>query len=170
MKQVTLVKGVKALINVEMADMQITDDANSVLVAPSLGSCIGITLYDPESKIGAMLHFILPLSKADPEKADKVPCMFADTGVPLLFKEFVKAGANRSNIQVKLAGGSELMKGIDGGFSIGKRNYIMLKKMFMKNKIEIQGEDVGGNDSRNLILDISSGRCIVKSNGNEKEL
>ena len=74
-------------IIVGMADMQVTNTPEATLITYALGSCIGVTLYDPSAKVGGLLHFMLPESQLDPQKAQRKPWMFADTGIPLFFKE-----------------------------------------------------------------------------------
>lgn len=66
--------------------MKISNTPGTVLVTYSLGSCIAVAIYDPLVRVGGMLHFMLPDSELDPEKAQNNPFMFADTGIPSLFK------------------------------------------------------------------------------------
>ena len=141
---------------VDIADMAVTDDPRATLVTHSLGSCIGVTIWDPQCKVGGMIHYMLPESSLSPEKAKANPPMFADTGVPALFRAAYELGANKKRMVVKVAGGSSLLDD-KGTFNIGKRNYVMLRKMFWKNSILIDGEDVGGQISRTLRLDVGTG-------------
>lgn len=157
-------------IVVGMADMQVTNDPEAILITYALGSCIGVTLYDPWAKVGGLLHFMLPESKLDRQKAQAKPCMFADTGIPPLFQEAYRLGAEKKRLQVKVVGGSQIMDD-SGFFNIGKRNYIALRKIFWTNNVLLQAEDVGGNVNRTLRLEMKSGRVWVKTSGNgEKEL
>ncbi|MGQ9653162.1 MAG: chemotaxis protein CheD [Thermodesulfobacteriota bacterium] len=77
---------------VGIAELQVSADPSETLVACSLGSCIGIAIYDPEVRVGGMLHFILPDSSMAPQKAGTKPAMFADTGIPRLFADRVGQG------------------------------------------------------------------------------
>ena len=72
-------------IIVGMADMQGSREPEAMIISFALGSCIGITLYDPLIRVGGLLHFMLPDSQIDPRKSQKNPWMFADTGIPLFF-------------------------------------------------------------------------------------
>ena len=128
---------------VDIADFVVTDDPRVTLVTYSLGSCIGLVIWDPNVRVGGMLHFMLPESSIASEKAKIKPAMFADTGIPALFRAAYELGAVKKNMIVKIAGGSQLLDD-NGTFNIGKRNYVMLRKIFWKNGVLIDREDVGG--------------------------
>lgn len=156
-------------ITVQIADYKVTNNPDDVLITYALGSCIAVILYDPVNKVGGMIHFMLPLSKTSPEKAEGKPAMFADTGVPLLFEDFYKAGGSKVNMTIRVTGGGKLYED-NGTFDIGKRNYTILRKMLWKNGYTILSEDVGDAKSRTARLEIATGRVIIKSRGSEIEL
>jgi chemotaxis protein CheD len=95
--------------------------------------------------------------------------MFADTGVPALFRAAYELGASKKRMIVKVAGGSSLLDD-KGTFNIGKRNYIALRQIFWKNGVLIEAEDVGGSCSRTLKLLIASGKVTIKKRDGEAEL
>ena len=101
-------------IVVGVADLAVTGDPSTTLVTYALGSCIGVTLYDPIAKVAGMLHFMLPNSKINGEKAGTTPAMFADTGVPALFKQAYELGAVKSNLIVRATGGADDEIALDG--------------------------------------------------------
>lgn len=154
---------------VDIAGCQASDDPSATLVTYSLGSCIGVAIWDQRARVGGMLHYMLPESSLSPEKAKTNPAMFADTGIPTLFRAAYALGAHKKSIIVKIAGGSQLLDD-NGTFNIGKRNYIMLRKIFWKNGVLIEAEDVGGSLSRTVRLDVGTGRFTIKSRGQEIEL
>ncbi len=154
---------------VDIADFQVTDDPRVEIVTYSLGSCIGVTIWDPDAHVGGMVHYMLPESSLAPDKAKANPAMFADTGVPALFRAAYELGAQKKRMVVKVAGGSNLLDD-NGTFNIGKRNYVMLRKIFWKNGILIDAENVGGSISRTLRLSVSTGRVTIKNRAEEVEL
>lgn len=161
--------GVKSNITVDISDMKIARRPEDVIVTYSLGSCVGLTLYDPVAGIGGMIHCMLPLSKIDPDKAKIKPYMFVDTGLASMLGELYALGAQRKNLIAKVAGaGSPLGK--EETFRIGQRNYTILRKFLWKNNILIDKEDVGGSKARTLYLYMADGRTTVKSEGKEVEL
>jgi chemotaxis protein CheD len=149
---------------VGIADMKVSNDLNATLITYSLGSCIGVSIYDPAIGVGGLLHFMLPDSTIDPEKATKNPWMFADSGIPLFFKEAYRLGAEKKRITVKVVGGSQILDD-SNFFNIGKKNYTTLRKIFWANNVLIRAEDVGGTVNRTLSLELSSGKVWVKTSG-----
>ncbi len=151
-------------IIVGVSDMKISQDPEATIVTYSLGSCIGLVIYDPVVKVGGMLHYMLPESNIDEEKAKKNPYMFADTGIPSLFKETYKLGAKKQRMKIAVMGGSQILDQ-KGFFNIGKRNHTALRKMFFKNNVMINYEDVGGNSNRTVRLEIKTGDIYNKISG-----
>ena len=94
---------------VGISDMHISDQPEETIVTYSLGSCIGITAFDPVRKIGGMIHYMLPSSSIAPDKARTKPAMFADTGVPMLLNKLLSLGALKGRLVIKVAGGAQLM-------------------------------------------------------------
>lgn len=154
---------------VDIADLAVSNDPNATLVTYSLGSCIGVTIWDPQSRVGGMLHYMLPDASINPEKAKSIPAMFGETGIPLLFRSAYALGAVKTRLVVKVAGGAQLL-GDSQLFDIGKRNYLLLRKLLWKNGVLIDKEDVGGSVSRTIRLDIGTGRFTMRRGGEEVEL
>ncbi|MCK5073513.1 MAG: chemotaxis protein CheD [Bacteriovoracaceae bacterium] len=160
---------IKQKIVAGISEMKISTLCDDVLVTYSLGSCVGVTIYDPVKCIGGIIHCMLPLSKIDSKKAQDNPFMFVDIGVPLFINSLFECGVSRKNMIIKVAGGSLIMDK-KGKFKIGERNYMVLRKLLWKNNMLISGEDVGGKLSRTMSLVMATGKTFVKSDGMEKEL
>jgi chemotaxis protein CheD len=149
--------------------MKVSNRTDDTLVTYSLGSCIGLSLYDPVVRVGGLIHCMLPLSKIDPVKAKTRPCMFTDTGVAALLQGVLNLGAQRRRLIARVAGASCLLDD-KGVFRIGERNYTVVRKILWKNSILIDSEDVGGTISRTMWLHMATGRTVIKSKGREVEL
>lgn len=154
---------------VSISEMAVSKHPDDVLITYSLGSCVGLSLYDPASGVGGLIHCMLPLSKIDPKKAKAKPPMFTDTGVTALLEDVFNEGASRKHLVAKVAGAASLLdeKGL---FKIGERNYTVLRKILWKNNILIAAADVGGTIARTMSLYMDSGRTTIKSQGKEVEL
>lgn len=156
-------------IIVDIADARVSKREDDVLVTYSLGSCVGVMVYDPEIRLGGMIHCMLPLSSVDPRKAEEKPFMFVDTGMMKFLKKLFDMGLSRSRAVVKVAGCSKILDN-SNLFRIGERNYTVLRKLLWKNGLMIKAENVGGSVSRTVRLEIATGRCILRSGGIESEL
>jgi len=154
---------------VGISDMKVSNNLDEVLITYSLGSCLGVAIYDPVACVAGLLHSMLPLSKIDPQKAKASPYMFVDTAIPLLFKEAYRLGAEKKRITVKAVGCSSLLDE-KGFFKVGERNYTVLRKLLWKNNILIDKQDKGGSHSRTVSIEVATGRVIVRSRGEETEL
>ncbi|MBF0495939.1 MAG: chemotaxis protein CheD [Deltaproteobacteria bacterium] len=151
---------------VGIADMKTSSNQDEVLVTYSLGSCIGVAIYDPVAKVGGLLHYMLPESQIDTSKAKANPYMFADTGLPLLFRTCYAMGAKKNRLVVKVAGGSQIMDETNF-FNIGRRNYEALVNILSRNNVRIVSQTVGGVTNRTMRLNITTGRVLVKMPGEE---
>ncbi len=159
----------KRRIIVDVSDAKVSNDPRDVLTTYSLGSCIGVCLYDPCAQAGGMLHFQLPDSRMEPERAWKNPYMFADTGMKKLVDKLISMGAKKKRLQVRIAGGAAMEIG-PKGFDIGKRNCLAVRKILWKNGMFIDGQDIGGSAPRNMYLDIAGGTVSIKCNSLQKAL
>ncbi len=95
------------MIKVGMADLNICKSPNAITTL-GLGSCIGIALYDPVTKIGGLAHIMLPDSTQIRNNANIAK--FADTGITELVSRMVRAGASRTRLVAKIAGGAKMFE------------------------------------------------------------
>ncbi|MBN2539785.1 MAG: chemotaxis protein CheD [Deltaproteobacteria bacterium] len=157
-------------IIIGISDFKISNKSQDVLITYALGSCIAVVVYDPKVKVGGLLHFMLADSSIDTKKALQQPAMFADTGVPLLFKACYKLGAEKRHMTVKLAGGASIMDDTNF-FRIGQKNIMAIRKILWRNNVIVTSEDTGENYNRTVELHMSDGRVTVRSGrGPVKEL
>ncbi|MCL6447161.1 MAG: chemotaxis protein CheD [Armatimonadetes bacterium] len=156
-------------LQVGIADYKITRDPGR-LITLGLGSCVGVSLYDPLTKIGGLLHVMLP----DSTQFNNVnrPAKFADLGIPLLVQELQKKGAGGRRLQAKLVGGAQMFSGLDDSLvlNIGQRNVEKARAVLKELGIKILAEEVGGNRGRTMILDTADGKVIVRMLGNVQKV
>ena len=150
------------LIKVGMADYKV-GRAPDTLISYGLGSCIGISLYDPQTKIGGLLHIMLPDSNQS--RANENRAKFADTGIPDMLNELIRMGAAKSRLVAKLAGGSQMFAFANASdiMRVGLRNASASKEILKKLSIPIVCEDTGGNYGRTVQIDLSTGVYKVKT-------
>ena len=151
-------------IVVGVSDMRVSNATQSVLVTYSLGSCIGIVIYDELAGVGGLLHFMLPESSLAQAKAQKHPFMFANTGIPLLFREAYKLGARKQRMRVIVVGGAQTLDQ-KGFFNIGKKNFTAVKQIFLENNIRIDFHEIGGTFNRTIKLFVKNGKVLLRTSG-----
>lgn len=148
-------------ILVNLSDSKLSDNPEDVLAAYSLGSCVGVSLYDPVARIGGLLHYQLPTAELDPVQAKANPAMFADTGMALLLNAMTVRGAERKRLRVAVAGAAQGLSGVSL-FNVGKRNHVAIRKILWQQGLFVEKEDTGGTAVRNLYLSIANGEVVVK--------
>ena len=152
------------VIKVGMADLNICK-APDIITTIGLGSCIGLTFYDPVSKIGGLVHYMLPDSKQMRNNSNIAK--FADTGIDELLRQVVRAGANRSRLVAKIAGGAKMFQvsGVSNVGNIGERNALAAKAKLRELKIRLVAEDTGLNYGRTVELHCETGELYIKAIG-----
>lgn len=154
----------KKTLVVGVADMTASNDPGAELVTYSLGSCLGISVYDPVAKAGGLLHVMLPSSAIDLDKAARSPFMFVDTGVPRLFRAVAGMGGEPRRFTIKVAGGAAMMVSKDV-FCIGQRNDTTLKEVLTRAGYSIHARDVGGLSYRTMRMSMATGQVTIQSPG-----
>ncbi len=147
---------------VGVGDVAVSNNANVVLSTFALGSCVGIIVYDAEVKVGGLIHIMLPDSALSPEKAQKQPAMFADTGMPLMFRNLCGLRSERRRMRAFVAGGASVISGSDM-FKIGERNIMAVKKLVNTLGIPVVKADVGGVNNRTIHLNVGTGEVSMKT-------
>lgn len=140
-----------------------------LIVTHALGSCVGVAIHDPVAKVGGILHYMLPMSSLDRDKASKNPYMFGDSGIPAFFQEAYSLGAVKDRMRVVIAGGARVIESVQT-LDIGSRNVVIARKLFWKNGVLIAAEDVEGNRPRTLFLEVGSGKTWFTTRGEVHEL
>ncbi len=120
-----------------------------------LGSCVGIALYDPETKIGALAHVMLPSSERGNDVLKNRP-KFADTAVPALVEALANAGASSKRVVAKLAGGANVLRMAhdDSTNHVGTANTESSIRALSELGIDIVWQDTGGNCARKMSVSL----------------
>ena len=155
---------------VGIAELAVSNDPTEVLVTYSLGSCVGISLFDPVHRVGGLIHCKLPYSEMDLKRAYKRPSLFVDTGITSLLSDLLNAGGRKEHVIARVVGGATLIRTDKDVFQVGRQNYEAARRNLFKQQILVAAEAVGGTASRTTYLVIASGATMVKSRGRMFEL
>jgi chemotaxis protein CheD len=150
------------LIKVGMADLKAGKSPDSI-ISYGLGSCVGIALYDPQTKVGGLAHIMLPDSTQ--ARATDNTAKFADTALPVLLDQVIALGGSRNRLTAKIAGGSQMFSFAQATdvMRIGDRNAEAVKAVLKSLSIRLVAEDVGGNYGRTVELLLDSGIFVIKT-------
>ncbi|TLM80578.1 MAG: chemotaxis protein CheD [Actinobacteria bacterium] len=136
-------------------------DAPAVLTTAALGSCVGVALYDPIEKRGALAHVMLP--KPVEAGVDSLPERFAEYAVPAMAGRLEAMGSRKPLLVAKLAGGSAMFRADSTLASIGERNIAEVKRQLTLLRIPVVAEDIGGSHARTVELYLDTGTLVVRS-------
>ncbi len=139
-----------------------------VLAAYSLGSCIGLTVFDPVARVGGLLHLMLPDSSLNPTRAVQQPGLFADSGIPALFRTAYQMNAGKHRMVICAAGGAQIMDP-EGTFNIGRRNQDAVVELLQRHGLQIKASRLGGSAGRTLMLDVRTGRVWTREAGSRED-
>lgn len=150
------------IIRVGMADLNICK-APDVITTLGLGSCIGLTLYDPVLKVGGMVHYMLSDSTLISNNGNLAK--FADTGITELLRRVLATGADRRRLVAKMAGGAKMFKVTSATTigNVGEKNIIAAKKMLTQLNIRLVAEDTGLDYGRTVELHCETGEFHIKA-------
>ncbi len=152
------------IIKVGMADLNICKSPDGITTL-GLGSCVGVAIRDPSTKIGGLLHAMLPDSTVI--RNNVTVAKFVDSGIEELVKRMVKAGANRNRLEAKLAGGSQMFAFQRNSdlVKVGQRNAEAARKKLKEMRIKLLSEDTGSTYGRTVIFYPETGEYVIKAVG-----
>lgn len=152
------------IIKVGMADLNVCVSPDGITTI-GLGSCVGIAVRDPVTKIGGLAHVMLPDSTAIKSNTN-IP-KFADTGIEELVKRVVAMGASRTRLVAKIAGGAQMFafQSKSAMVRVGERNVEASKKKLAELRIKILAEDTGDSYGRTVIFYPENGDFVIRAVG-----
>lgn len=182
----------KTEIRLNMGQWFVTSSENHKLVAPSLGSCVALCLFDKTNKIGGMAHVVLPsrvlrdIKSSSLHNENYPSAKYADEVIILLLNEIIRqVGHSEISLEAKLVGGSQMFIGAQRrkspneqssakerpGFPyIGRSNAEVLKKELSKFNIDIVSSDLGGNWGRTVTCNATTGEVLIRRIGSSEEV
>ncbi|MDR1797976.1 MAG: chemotaxis protein CheD [Clostridiales Family XIII bacterium] len=156
---------VKEPIKVGISDYK-TSRSPDQLVTYALGSCVGVSLYDPVSKVGGLSHIMLPTSKLRAAGVDD-RMKYADTAIADMVRDMESKGADRAHIRAKIAGGANMFNIHESAFinTIGDRNIEAVKLELDRLGIPLVAEDTAGDYGRTVFFSLADGSVKIQTAG-----
>ena len=153
------------IIKVGMADLNVCKSPDGITTL-GLGSCVGVAIRDPITKVGGLAHVMLPDSTQIENNSNKYK--FADTGIEELVKKIIAIGGNKSRLEAKIAGGAQMFaygNTKSDMIRVGERNVIASKKKLEELKIPLIAEDTGDTYGRTVIFYPATGVFTIRAVG-----
>lgn len=159
----------REIYKVGMADLKVCR-APDGLTTLGLGSCVGVAVRDPVTKVGGLLHVMLPDSRHIKNNLNK--CKFADTGIDELVRQVVALGAAPERLVAKVAGGAQMfnVQGAPDLVRIGDQNVEACKKRLRELKIPVLSSDTGLNYGRTIVFNPENGELLVRAVGKPEKI
>jgi len=126
-----------------------------------LGSCVAITLWHPQRRIGGMCHFLLPQRQRQPgEPADG---RYGDEAVEAMVQSLKALRTSPEQYVAHLYGGADTMSGTSAAkFNIGERNIEQGWKLIDRYGFLLEGVDVGEDIPRMVSLSLADGQVNMR--------
>lgn len=150
-------------IVVGISDLNVAQKGD-ILVTYALGSCVGICLYDPGTKIAGLSHIMLP-TISDFPNCNTVREKFADAAIEILMQKMLSIGVMKIRLRAKIAGGAQMFSNMTNLSlaAIGERNVLAVKQELLRLRIPVVAEDTGKNYGRTVFFNSDEGIMKVKS-------
>ena len=157
------------IIKVGMADLNVCVSPDGITTL-GLGSCVGIAIRDPVTKIGGLAHVMLPDS-TEIKNNSNIP-KFADTGIEELVKRVVAKGASRQRLVAKIAGGAQMFafQSANNSMRVGDRNVAASLKKLKELNIKVLAQDTGDSYGRTVIFYPETGDYVIRAVGKPEKV
>lgn len=155
--------------SVGLGEQAISRNPEDILVAYGLGSCVGVIMIDPVSKVSGLLHAVLPKATDGFKDSSYKPSKFVESGIEQLLADLIHKGAMKSRLIVHLVGGANMLmlSGV-GSFDIGNRNLEAAYAVLNRLNMQVTSADVGGHLGRTVRIYVADGRVTIRSAGQKE--
>lgn len=133
-----------------------------MVIVTVLGSCVSACIRDSVTGIGGMNHFMLPDSAASDKDSPVSESMrYGTYAMEVLINQLLRNGARRENLEAKIFGGGNVLKGFTT-MNVGDRNAIFVRKFLKEERIRVTSEDLLDIYPRKVYYFPKTGRVLVK--------
>ncbi len=134
--------------------------AKDMMIVTVLGSCVSACLRDRVSGVGGMNHFMLP-DGGDSDSPVSASMRYGTYAMEVLINELLKAGARRENLEAKVFGGGNVLRGFVA-INVGERNAQFVRDYLRAEGIRIIAEDLNDIHPRKVYFFPRTGKVLVK--------
>jgi len=135
--------------------------AKDMLIVTVLGSCVAACIRDRVSGVGGMNHFMLPDGGGDVDSPVSASMRYGTYAMEILINDLLKAGARRENLEAKVFGGGNVLRGFIA-INVGERNALFVRDYLKAENIRITAEDLNDVHPRKVYFFPRTGKVLVK--------
>lgn len=132
-----------------------------MLIVTVLGSCVAACIRDRVSGVGGMNHFMLPDSGNDADSPLSASMRYGAYAMEVLINQLLKAGARRENLEAKVFGGGNVLRGFTT-INVGERNAQFVRDYLRAENMRIVAEDLNDIHPRKVYFFPRTGKVLVK--------
>jgi chemotaxis protein CheD len=140
---------------------------NPAIIRTILGSCVGVTFWNARLRVGALCHSLLPKcptnSSAGLNRA--AARRYVDFAVRDLARQFDELGAVRTEVQVKLFGGADVLPvspAASAKPTVGRLNCESAIEIVRTEGFGVIASSLGGTSGLNLIFNTKTGEVLLR--------
>ena len=131
-----------------------------------LGSCVGIAFRVPRLGVGALCHPMLPRSPAKQAASlsRSAGRRYVDYAIRDLARQFDALGASRSEVEVKLFGGGDVLDMAPNPKrpTVGKLNSEVAMKVLAEEGFDVAAASLGGKRGVNIHFNTETGEVLLQ--------
>jgi len=146
----------KWLVNLAQGDYAVSDEP--ILLTTVLGSCVAACVYAPDKRMGGINHFLLPHAGASDKGSDSF--RYGVHAMEVLINSLLRKGAARDSLIMKVCGAADVVSGLSN--RVGQTNATFIRLYALHEQLNLQAEDLGGDNPRRVVFDPQSGSMKVK--------
>ncbi|HUW27694.1 MAG TPA: chemoreceptor glutamine deamidase CheD [Sulfuriferula sp.] len=132
-----------------------------MLIVTVLGSCVAACIRDRVSGVGGMNHFMLPDSGNDVDSPLSASMRYGAYAMEVLINQLLKAGARRENLEAKVFGGGNVLRGFTT-INVGERNAQFVLDYLRAENVRVMAEDLNDIHPRKVYFFPRTGKVLVK--------
>ena len=124
-----------------------------------LGSCVAVCLWDPEARVGGVVHYLLPHGRDGRAETGR----YGNLAIPALIRAVCALGGSAGALKAKVFGGARVLPSLRpaNGPSLGDSNVAAARELLAAQNVPVVASDVGGERGRRLLFHIEDGSAWV---------
>lgn len=134
---------------------------DGTMIVTVLGSCVSACIMDRKVGIAGMNHFLLPTDSTNDSNIISESARYGVYAMELLINHMLKLGATRENLEAKVFGGGNVLRGLTQN-AVGERNAEFVMDYLRAEHIPVLATDLLDQYPRKVYLMSDTGEVKVR--------